>query len=282
MFPNMPNNNSNYSVPQFPQLNLGQLFRLFILFFILIQVLGLFITDIVKVNERQVAVITRFGQVIDTKTAGWHLKIPYIDNVAAVYDSAVQSVSAEAACATKDQQSINVKVNVQFRLDPTKAIDLFRTVKNQEYLNTSIIPPIIQETIKSKTAKYSAAELLDKRDVLKLETETALNEKLKEYFSSVNSVNIENIDFSDSFDKAIEQKVIAEQQVQQKRQQLESEKLEAEVQITKAKGIAESTRIRGEAIKANPETIEQSKVDKWDGKLPQVSGSNAIINLDKK
>jgi regulator of protease activity HflC (stomatin/prohibitin superfamily) len=264
------------------QFSFKQYFYIFIFVILGFQLLGLFATDIVKVNERQVAVITRLGKVIDTKTAGWYFKVPYLDNVAALYDSAVQSVSAEAACATKDQQSINVKVNVQFRLDPTKAVDLFRTVKTQDYLNTAIIPPIIQETIKSKTAKYSAAELLDKRDLLKLDTENALSEKLKEYFSTVASVNIENIDFSEQFDRAIESKVIAEQQVQQKKQELEREKLEADVQITKAKGVAESTRIRGEALKANPETIEQAKVDKWDGKLPQVSGSNSIINLEKK
>lgn len=280
MFSNIPNNSTSFNSVQ---LSFSSFFKIFIFLFIVVQILGLFLTDIVKVNERQVAVITRFGQIVDTKTAGWHLKIPYIDNVAAIYDSAVQSISAEAACATKDQQSIKVLVNVQFKLDSSKATELFRTIKDQEYLNKSIIPPIIQETIKSKTAKYSAAELLDKRDSLKLETETALNEKLKEFFSSVVSVNIENIDFSDSFDKAIEQKVIAEQQVQQKKQELEREKLEAEVQITKARGVAESTKIKGEAIKANPETIEQSKVDKWDGKLPQVTGAgNSIINLEKK
>ncbi len=264
------------------KLNFRQFLSLFIFLVITLQVLGLFITDIVKVNERQVAVISRFGKVIDTKTAGWHLKIPYVDSVAAIYDSAVQSVSAEAACATRDQQSIKVLVNVQFRLDPTKALDLFRTVKDQEYLNDSIIPPIIQETIKSQTAKFSAVELLEKRDILKVNTENALNEKLKEYFSSIASVNIANIDFSDQFDKAIEQKVIAEQQVEQKKQELEQEKLKAQIRITEAEGIAKSTEITGKALKENPETIEQSKVNKWDGKLPQVSGSNSIINLDKK
>ena len=103
---------------------------------------------------------------------------------------------------------------------------------------------------------------------------------MNEFFVKIVSVNIVNLDWSDAFDKAIEAKVIAEQQTQQKKQELEKEKLEAEISITKAKAEAESTTIRGQALKLNPETLEKSKIDKWDGKLPQVQGAgNSIIQL---
>lgn len=255
----------------------------FLVFVLLVQVVGVLLIDIVKVNERQAAVITRFGKVVDIRTAGWYFKVPWLDNVAAVYDAGVQSISAEASAATKDQQTVKIKVNVQYQIDTSKANEIFRLVPNQKQLDELIVPPIIQEAVKSTSAKFSASELLEKRDFVKTGTEEALNSRLKEYFIVIKTVNIENLDFSEAYDKAIEQKVIAEQQVLQAQQRLNQEKLETEIKITKAKGDAESTKIKGEALKANPETIEKDKVDKWDGKLPQVTGAgNNIINLEKK
>jgi prohibitin 2 len=255
----------------------------FLVFVLLVQVVGVLLIDIVKVNERQAAVITRFGKVVDIRTAGWYFKVPWLDNVAAVYDAGVQSISAEAAAATKDQQTVKIKVNVQYQIDTSKANEIFKLVPNQKQLDELIVPPIIQEAVKSTSAKFSASELLEKRDFVKTGTEEALNSRLKEYYIVIKTVNIENLDFSEAYDKAIEQKVIAEQQVLQAQQRLNQEKLETEIKITKAKGDAESTKIKGEALKANPETIEKDKVDKWDGKLPQVTGAGSnIINLEKK
>ncbi len=260
--------------------NFVKFLSIFIFVIITFQVLGIFFSDIVRVSEREVAVITRFSQVVDTKTAGWYFKTPWIDNQVATYDIGVQSISADASSATKDQQTVKIRVNVQYRLDGSKAREIFRLVKDQKYLNDSIIPPFIQEAVKASSAKYTASELLEKRDLLKNSVEEALQNRLKEYYSSVVAVNIENIDYSEQFDKAIESKVIAQQDSIRKEQELEQAKIQAEIDITKAKTEAEATKIRGEAIKANPETLEKAKIDKWDGKLPQVQGANTpIISL---
>jgi prohibitin 2 len=251
-----------------------------LLIVLVVLIISFFMFDVVKVNERQVTVITRFGKVTDSHGPGWHLKIPVIDQVATTYDAGVQSLTVESNAATKDQQSVVIKINVQYKLDPTKAKELYQLVKNQNYFDESVIPPFIQESLKASSAKFTATELLEQRDVLKSQVEEALQKRLSEYFSTVVSVNIVNIDWSEQFDKAIEAKVIAEQQALTKKQELEQTKIQAEIDITKAQAEAESTKIRGQAIKENPETLEKAKIDKWDGKLPQVQGTdNAIINL---
>jgi len=244
---------------------------------VILQVAGFLLTDIVRVSEREVAIITRFGQVIDQRTAGWSVKIPYIDNVAATYDLTVKSFSVEALSATKDQQTVKIKVNVQYKIDSSKGQDIFRLVKDQKSLEDFIVPPFIQESVKASSAKYTASELLEKRDMFKSDVEKALQERLKEYFASVVAVNIENVDWSDQFDRAVEEKVIAEQGALRKKQELEQAKIQAEIDITKARTEAESTKIRGAAIRDNPETLEKAKIDKWDGKLPQVQGGTGTI-----
>lgn len=244
---------------------------------IVLQFFSFIIFDIVRVNERQVAVVTRFGQVTNVHQAGWHFKIPYIDSVSTYYDLGVQSLSVSADSATKDQQTVEIVVNVQYRLNGSEAEELFKSVKNQEFLNTSIVPPLIQESIKSTSAQFTAAELLSKRDEFKLKVGEALQDRLNEYYSTVVAVNIENINFSDSFDAAIEAKVVAEQIAQRKQQELTQAKIDAEILITRSQAEADSIKIKGEAIRTNPEILEQQKIDKWDGKLPTVSGSNDVI-----
>jgi regulator of protease activity HflC (stomatin/prohibitin superfamily) len=175
---------------------------------VILAIISILTFDIVKVNDREVAVITQFGKA--TKTInGWGLKVPFIETHAVTYDTSVQSISINANAATSDQQTLTIKVNVQYRLDGSKAIEIYRLVKDQKFLNDNINPPFVQEAVKSSTTKLSASELLNKRDLVKGEVETALQARLKEYFSTVVSVNLENIDWSDAYDKAIESKVIA-------------------------------------------------------------------------
>jgi regulator of protease activity HflC (stomatin/prohibitin superfamily) len=266
--------------PNFPKTT--QIIVAIVITILLLQVVGFFAFDIVKTNDRELAVITRFGKA-QTTIQGWGIKVPWIDSHAVTYDSSVQSLSVNTNSATSDQQTLIIKVNVQYRIDPSKGIDIYRIVKNQKFLNESIIPPFVQEAVKASTVKFTASELLNKRDIVKTEIENALGSRLKEYYSTVVSVNLENIDWSDAYDKAIEAKVIAQQEAEKAKQTLEKTKIESEIELTKAKAEAEALKIRGEALRTNPENLEKAKIDKWDGRLPQVTGSGSnIINLEKK
>ena len=109
----------------------------------------------------------------------------------------------------------------------------------------------------------------------------ALNEKLNEIGLYVTDVNIINFDFSEAYINAIEEKQVAQQQL------LKAE-TEKQTAITNAEAEAEATRIKAEAEAAankalteslTPELIEYNKIQKWDGKLPQVTGSSAIVDL---
>jgi regulator of protease activity HflC (stomatin/prohibitin superfamily) len=106
----------------------------------------------------------------------------------------------------------------------------------------------------------------------------------------VESVQIENIDFSDAYENSIEARMLAEVEVQKVRQNAEREKVTAEItviqaqaeadaQLARATAEAEATRIRGEAeasaIKAKAEALKDNaglialtQAEKWNGQLP--------------
>ena len=248
---------------------------------IILQTASFLLFDVVRVNDREVAVITRFGKA-DKTIQGWGLKTPFIESHAVTYDTSIQSLSIDANSATSDQQTLTIKVNVQYRLDPSKAIDIYRIVKDQKYLNDSIIPPFVQEAVKASTTKYTAAELLAKRDTVKNDIQEALQNRLRDYYSTVVSVNLENIDWSPEYDKAIEGKVIAQQDAEKAKQTLAKAQIDSQILITQAQAEADANKIKAEALKQSPELLEKAKIDKWDGHLPQVTGANEpIINLNK-
>lgn len=230
--------------------------------------------SIVANDEREAAVITRFGKVKDIKGAGWHFKFPLIDGKIK-YRTDVQSSIANADAATKDQQSVNISVQVNYRIDGENIDNLYRTVKDPTVLAESIIPPIIQESAKSVSAQYSAVGLIDNRDEVKIRLIGALQTRLDDYYVKVVTVNIEDLRFSKIFDQAIENKMVTQQEVEKKKQELEKAKLDKEIATEEA----EATRIKGEALQQNPEYIELELIKKWDGKLPIVSSDGNIIDV---
>ncbi|PLR26555.1 stomatin/prohibitin-like protein [Caulobacter zeae] len=55
----------------------------------------------------------------------------------------------------------------------------------------------------------------------------------------------------------------------------------ANAAIAKARGEAEAIRIKGEAIRANPQVLQQQAIEKWNGELPKVtSGATPFVKID--
>ena len=91
----------------------------------------------------------------------------------------------------------------------------------------------------------------------------------------------ENTDYSDAFEKAIEDKVIAEQKAQEAVNNTKRITEEANQQVISAKAEAEAMEIKSEALSKNKGLTEYEAVQKWDGKLPQYMLGNSVpfINL---
>lgn len=98
---------------------------------------------------------------------------------------------------------------------------------------------------------------------------------------------IENVTLSPELQRAIEAKMVQQQEAAKAEFTKQKAAIEAETAVVRAKGEAEAFRIRGDALRANPKVIEMQMVEKWDGKAPLVvgsasNGSNMILPLDIK
>jgi regulator of protease activity HflC (stomatin/prohibitin superfamily) len=220
-------------------------------------------------------VLLRFGAVTGKVfDEGLYFKIPYADDVK-IMDVRILKEQADADSASKDLQVVTVSAALNFRIDSTKVAQMYQEV-GPEY-KSRLVDPAIQETVKATTAKFTAEELITKREVIRDQMKELIITKLSPYGLVVEDVNIVNFSFSPAFNRAIEEKVTAEQEALAAKNKLERIKFEAEQKVAEAKGKAEATRIESEALKSNPEILQLRALEKWNGILPQVTGGSVPL-----
>jgi len=239
------------------------------------------------VRTGDIGIVYRLGKITRTLEPGFHLKAPFIDSVSKV-DTLSQKEQVPATAASKDLQNVNATVAVEFGVDPLKVTQLYQEI-GKDY-KAKVIDPAVQEAVKGATAKYTAEELVTKRELVREDIKTSLSARLMSAYINLKQVSIVNFDFSPSFNQAIENKVTAEQNALTAKNKLEEVKYLAEQKIASAKAEAESIRLQSDA--ANNEKyvalkrleVELEQAKRWNGVLPvNVYGSAPIpfLNLSK-
>ena len=211
---------------------------------------------------------------------GLYFRWPFVERVVK-FDIKVQKDQVEATAASKDLQTVHSDVALNFHINADRVATLYKEVGVD--FKQRIIDPTLQEAVKASTAKFTAEELVTKRELVREETKLLLRAKLEPSGIVVDEFNIVNFNFSQSFNGAIEAKVTAEQQALAARNKLEQIKFEADQRIAEARGKAEAIRVESDALRSNPQILELRALEKWDGVLPQVTGGGGVpfINIQR-
>lgn len=236
-----------------------------------------------------IGILTTFGRVEnETMEAGFHLKSPWQSIVKMNNQEQRKSFTLEAF--SSDIQQVNVSGSINYNIDKTTAMTLYREV-GTAYSDTLIIPRLYENT-KAVFSHYKAEELISNRDALSDEIRDKMIDDLKSYGVNVLSISIEDVDFTDAFTTAVEAKQVAsqnklkaeteqEQQTMEARAAAERRKIEAEAQaeVERINADAEAYRIKtqseaeAEANKKIAESlseqlIEYNYANSWNGQLP--------------
>lgn len=244
----------------------------------------LIINPFVVVSAGERGVVLHWGAVEDQILGeGIHWITPIAKDVKTL-DVKIQKEQVEATAASKDLQTVTTVLALNYHLQPDRVNALWQNV-GEDY-KSRIIDPAIQESVKGVTAKYTAEELVTKRPLVKDDIKVSLLDRLQKEFIIVDEVSIVNFDFSESFNKAIEMKVTAEQDALAQKNKLEQVKYEAEQRVTQAKAEAEAIKIQAQAItqQGGQSYVDLKAIEKWNGSLPtqMIPGSTIpFINLTK-
>lgn len=248
------------------------------------------------VDTGEVAVVKSFGKIKEVKTAGISYDF-WVTNSYVKYDTKVQNVDVETAAYSSDAQTMTIAMTVQYQIMTDKVTDIATQYGSLEVLQNRIIS-IATEKTKAVLSSYKAMDIIANRAAVSPAVEQAIKDAVgEEYFVNIATVVLTNIDFSDAFELAVEEKMIAEQaklkaeyENQTKIAQAEAEaaaklkaaqaaidiaKAEAEAKKIAAEAEAEANRIVSESI--TQEILDKIYAESWDGKLPSVVGNGDYI-----
>ncbi len=246
----------------------------------LILIIGFRVSCVRTVEGGETGVKVRMGAVQeDVLTDGWHIRIPFITNIVKI-NNQVMRTDVDGESASKDLQTIKTTVSVNYRVKPEGAAYIYKNVgKDNEAWENTVLRPAIQEAVKSVVAKSTAEECITNRQLLSSEMLKEIKDKVNTYGIEVTDLNIINFDFSAEFNAAIEAKQTAQQNALKAQQDLERIKVEAQQKVEQARAEAEANKLKNAEITDN--TLKMKWIEKWDGKLPIVSGSdNNILDVN--
>lgn len=246
------------------------------------------------VPEGEVGVKYRLGTIVsDNLSAGLHMKMPFFESIRKV-DVREQIYETNTTAYTKDTQTVEgLQVKLNYRYDQAELSTLIRTI-GIDNVESKLVIPQLNSVLKNAVGKYKAEELVQNRSALQEVVESDLRESLAQNGIIVTALNIENIDFEDSFEEVIRQKVAAEQEALRVQNETVAKEEQAKQTIIAAQAEADSKKIEAEAeayaieliqkqLEASPEYIRLQMVEKWDGHWPQVMGNevNPFVMMDE-
>jgi len=205
------------------------------------------------------------------KPEGFGLKAPLITTIHPV-SIRQQTAEDKAECYSSDLQQIQIELRVLFRIPESSVVKLFQDYYGDPFEN--LIAPRVHEAIKEATAAQSAEQVVTSRETIKTRSLELARKKIGTLLV-IEDIVIQNIALTKELEQAIEAKMVQEQEAAKSKYFQQRAQIEADTVVIKAKGEAESIRIRGRALKESPSYIDFQIVEKWDGFTPLVIGSGS-------
>ena len=262
----------------------------FIAMVIVVLLVAGLLLSVANVPTGHTGIVVTFGRVENrTLESGIHFKLPWQRVVK--MDNRVQKETIQLACFSSDIQEVSMVYTINYQIDSSNAMQIYRNI-GKNYYNTIILPNSM-ESIKVIAAQYTAEELVGERSKMAQDIEENLAAKLKDYNIYLVSTSVEDMDFTDAFTNAVEDKQVAAQN------KLRAE-TEAEQKIIEANAAAEVRKVEAEAeafeimTKAEAEAAANEKIassitntlidyvqaNNWNGEYPTYYGGNGSLILN--
>jgi len=248
----------------------------------------LFICAVSTIPTGYVGIPVLFGKVQEGYLeSGFHLLNPFSRVVK--LDLRTQKADEVGNIPSKEMLTLTLKTSVNWRLDKSKAGDIYNTV-GVDYFD-KLVDPHIRSSIREITSDYNASQFFSaSRNEISGKIKASLDRTLTERGIIIESVMLKEVSPPESLRKAIELKQAQQQEAEAMKFRLQREKLEADRKKIEAQGIQTFQEIVKKGIDHNllawkgieaTETLAKSKNakviiigNKDTGSLPLILPSN--------
>ena len=221
------------------------------------------------VDSGEVAVVKHLGKATAVRTAGTYFDF-WLTEKYSIYDAKVQNLDITTQTFSKDAQTMDIQMTVQYQVDTSNMINIANTYGSLEILNNRI-ESVANDAMKSVMAESTADEIIQNRAQVSMNvTETIMARIDSSYYVNVKTAVLTDIGFSDAYEEAVEKQMIAEREKEaaiiKAEQELEVAKREAEAALERAQGEANAQKAlaEAEAYSASIKIVELAKTLGYD------------------
>ncbi len=255
------------------------------------------------IDEGERGVILHWGAVVGEAGPGLHFKMPIITTIekisVQVQKEAFEKVGdldTRLQAYSRDQQPATIAMAVNYHVtDPKAVYSQYGSLAN---MKQRIINSRAYEQMKTVFGQFDAADAIQKRALLNTEVFNAIRKSVSGPVV-IDSVQIEDITFSQQYETAVElrmQAIVKQQQAEADKQKriIDADASAYEVKAAsdakahqiEVQGKAEAGAIqaRGDALRNNPGLPTLVAAEKWNGVLPttMVPGNTVpFVNVQK-
>ncbi len=197
---------------------------------------------------------------------GFGVKAPFVTSIVMI-NVRQRTQAVRADCFSSDLQQVKIDLRVIYRVPEAAVVQIYREFAGDPF--DSLIAPRVQEAIKEVTALLTAEQIVKSREEVKKKALAAATHKIGTLLV-VEDIVLRDINLSNELEKAIEAKMVAEQQANQARFTQVQTQVEAETAVISARGEAEAIRVRGEALRDSPAFLRWTIAERWNGRSPLV------------
>lgn len=241
------------------------------------------------VPEGARGVLVRAGAVKGIVQPGINFKIPFLDKIEKVSTQTQSIVYEDMEAYSRDQQLAGLSVSVTYRLAADQVDEIYVRYGGETGLRARLLDRRVNELVKTVFGQFSASSAIQERGRLNAEMSREI-QAVVDGPIVIESVQIEDVSFSRTYEQSIEARMMAEVEVQKMEQELAQQKIQADITVTQAQAQAdselakataaaqatllrgeaeaESIRLRGEALAEYPALVELISAERWDGVLP--------------
>ena len=186
----------------------------------------------------------------------------------------------------KSGLGLSADVAVSYSVDADKASILFQKYRiDTDGLIAGPLRNAIRDSLVTRAAQLNVDEIYGPR---KAELLANVQRDVQQYFSPY-GLRVErlfwagNVRVPDTVLAQINARIANEQEALAAQAKVATVQAQAQQAVAEAQGKAQALNVEGDAIRRNPEVLRIRAIEKWDGKLPQVtSGATPFISLDNK
>lgn len=238
---------------------------------------------ITKIPQGHVGVVYSVNGVKEeTKSPGWHITAPF-DKVNKYPTKTQTHKYKDLNVATSDGKNLTMDIDVSYKVDATKAVDLFNRFGSAdiEELEKGYLRSRVQDNVRQAISKYSVIDAFGvKTGEIKQDTLDKLNKNLEKQGFIIDDIALSSPKADKNTQKAIDERVKANQELERTKVDRQIAEQNAKKKEVEAKGEKKANDIRESSL--SDKILQQQLIEKWDGKQPiQIGGEGVIVDVKK-